>query len=61
LFNFIKEWGRYGGVWCKEVQCPVMGELKQIKVLNVKFSIVASLPLEYEALLETLVGALIMF
>jgi len=61
LFNFIKEWGRYGGVWCKEVQCLVMGELKQIKVLNVKFSIVASLPLEYEALLETLVGALIMF
>ncbi len=39
----------------------MMGELKQIKVLNVKFSIVASLPLEYEALLETLVGALIMF
>jgi hypothetical protein len=26
LLNSIKEWGRYGGVWCQEVQCFMMGE-----------------------------------
>jgi hypothetical protein len=51
LLNSIKEWGRYGGVWCKEVQCPVMGELKQIRVVSLNFWIVASLPLEYKELL----------
>jgi len=48
LLNSIKEWGRYGGVWCKEVQCPGMGELKQIRVLSLKFGIVAFLPLEHK-------------
>jgi hypothetical protein len=51
LLNFIKEWGKYGGVWCKEVQCLMMGELKQIRILSLIFWIVASLPPEYKELL----------
>jgi hypothetical protein len=51
FLNFIKEWGRYGGVWWKEVQYHVMGELKQIRILSLKFWIVTSLPLEYKELL----------
>jgi len=51
FLNSIKEWGRYGVVWWKEVQYPVMEELKQIRILSLKLWIVASLPLEYKELL----------
>jgi hypothetical protein len=51
FLNSIKEWERYGDVWWKEVQYPVMGELKQIRILSLKLWIVASLPLEYKELL----------
>jgi hypothetical protein len=47
FLSSIKEWGRYGGVWRKEVQYPVMGELKP-RILSLKFWTVASLPLEYK-------------
>jgi hypothetical protein len=40
---------KYGGVWWKEVQ--VLDELKQIRILSLKFWIVASVPLEYKVLL----------
>jgi hypothetical protein len=49
--NSIKEWERYGGIWWREVQYPVMGELKQIRILSLKFWIVAPLPAEYKELL----------
>jgi hypothetical protein len=35
----------------KGVQCLVMGELKHIKILSLKLSIIASLPLEYKEVL----------
>jgi hypothetical protein len=38
-------------VWCKEVQCSTMFELKQIKISNLISLIVASLPLEYKEFL----------
>jgi hypothetical protein len=28
--------GKICGVWCKRVQCLVMGEIKQIKISNLK-------------------------
>jgi hypothetical protein len=51
FLSSIKEWGRYGGVWWKAVQYPVMGKLKQIRILSLKFWSVASLPPEYKELL----------
>jgi hypothetical protein len=36
------------GVWGKGVQCSIMDELKQIRILNLKSWIIASLPLEYK-------------
>jgi hypothetical protein len=49
--NLIKEWGKYGGVWCKGVQCSVIGELKEIKISSLKSWTVASLPLAYKEIL----------
>jgi hypothetical protein len=48
LLNFVKKWGEDmgWGVWCKGVQCLVMGELKQNKISSLKSLIVAFLPLE---------------
>ncbi len=51
IANLIKERGKYGGVWCKGVQCSVIGELKEIKVSSLKSSTVASLPLAYKEIL----------
>jgi hypothetical protein len=44
--KFSKGRGKRWGVWCKGVQCLVMGELKHIKILSLKFLIIASLPFE---------------
>jgi hypothetical protein len=32
------------------IQCSMMGELKQFRILNIKSLIIASLPLEYNFL-----------
>jgi hypothetical protein len=45
--NLIKEWGKYGGVWCKGIHCSVIGDLKQIKISSLKSLTIASLPLAY--------------
>jgi predicted amino acid racemase len=39
------------GVWCKWVQCSVMGDLKQIKLMSLRSLIVAFLPPEYKEVL----------
>jgi hypothetical protein len=49
LFNPIKEWGKYGVFGVRVfIMALMMGELKQIKISNLKYFIVASLLLEYK-------------
>jgi hypothetical protein len=40
--------GKIWGVWCKGVQCLMMGELKQIGISSLRSLIVASLLLQYK-------------
>jgi hypothetical protein len=37
--------------WCKGAQCSMVGKLKQIKILSLKFFVVTSLLLKYEEVL----------
>jgi hypothetical protein len=47
LLNAVKEWGRIGKIWgWKGVQCLIMGELKQIRKLSLKYLVLASLKTE---------------
>ncbi len=39
----------------------MMSELKQIMILSLNFFVVASLPLDYKEVVESLVGALVKF
>jgi hypothetical protein len=51
LLNFTKELGRYGAFGVRGFNVLVINELKQIRISNLKFSMVASLPLEYKEVL----------
>jgi len=46
-----RKWKNYEIFCVERVQCSMMGELKKIKILNLKSLIVASLPLEYKEIL----------
>jgi hypothetical protein len=48
IVQFDKGMKKIWGAQCKGVQCSMMGELKQIKILSLKFFIVASLLLDYK-------------
>jgi hypothetical protein len=48
IAQFDKGMEKIWSVWCKEVQCFVMGKLKYIKISSLKSLIVASLPLKYK-------------
>jgi hypothetical protein len=50
LLSFVKEWGKDGVFDISTIQCSMVVELKQIKILSLKSLIVASLPLEYNFL-----------
>jgi hypothetical protein len=54
-------WKKLWGVWYKGDQCSMMSELKQIMILSLNFFVVASLPLDYKEVVESLVGALVKF
>jgi hypothetical protein len=49
--QFGQETGKMWDVWCKRVQCLVMGELKHIKISSLKYFIIASWPLKYKEVL----------
>jgi len=49
--QFNKLMGKTWVVWCNGVQCLVMGELKHIKISNLKSLIVISLLLEEKEVL----------
>jgi hypothetical protein len=51
FLNSVKLWGKILHVQCKRVQCSVMGEIEQIKILSLKSLIIASLPLKYKEVL----------
>jgi hypothetical protein len=51
IAQFNKGMMKLWGVWCKDVQCSMMGELKQIKISSLKPLIIASFPLEYKEVL----------
>jgi hypothetical protein len=51
IAQFDKGMRKIWGVQRKGVQCSMMGESKQIKILSLKFFIVASLLLDYKAVL----------
>jgi hypothetical protein len=51
LFDSLKEWRSYGMFGVKKVQCLMMGELKKIKISNLKSLIIASLSLKYKEVL----------
>jgi hypothetical protein len=61
MFNSIKKMGKIWGVWCKDVQCLMMGKSNHIKILNLNFFIIISLPLEYKKFCKALIGAPIKF
>jgi hypothetical protein len=48
IAQFDKGMEKIWSVWCKEVQCLVMGKLKYIKISSLKSLIVATLPLKYK-------------
>jgi hypothetical protein len=45
--------GKIWGVWCKGIQCLVVGELKHIKISSLKSLIIASLFMEYKEVLTS--------
>jgi len=51
IAQFNKGMVKIWGVWCKGIQCSMMGELKQIKISSLKPLIIASFPLEYKEVL----------
>jgi hypothetical protein len=61
MAQFNKGMWKLGGVWYKGDQCSTMSELKQIMILSFNFFVVASLPLDYKEVGESLVGALVKF
>ncbi len=61
IAQFSKRLGKIWCVWCKGVQCSVMRELKQIRILKLKSLIVASLLMESEEICKVLVDAPIRF
>jgi hypothetical protein len=52
--QFDKRMGKIWGVWCKGIQCLVMGEFKHIKISSLKYLIIASLLIEYKEVLTSL-------
>jgi hypothetical protein len=51
IIQFDKKMGKRWGVCCKGVLCSMMGELKHIKILSLKYLIIPSLPLKYKEFL----------
>jgi hypothetical protein len=52
IAQFDKKYmGEIWDVWCKVVQSLMIGELKQIKISSLEFSIIAFLSLEYKEIL----------
>ncbi len=58
MAQFNKGMWKLWGVWYKGDQCLIMSEIKQIMILSLNFFVVASLPLDYKEVGESLVGAL---
>jgi hypothetical protein len=57
--KFDKGMGKIWGVWCKGIQCSMIGELKHIKISSLKSLIIASLFMEYKEVLTSLIKFLI--
>jgi hypothetical protein len=51
--QFDEGMGKIHGVWCKGIQCSMMGELKHIKISSLKSLIIASLFMEYKEVLTS--------